>query len=200
MDVRELLRHIQRTESDRAVARETGAHRRTVLRYRHWAQAHHLLDGPLPPLEALQALLVRTGNPAPPPQMVSTLEPYRELVTRLHAEGVEGTAIWQRVRERGYGGSLSAVYRFVHHLTPPRPEATVRVERAPGEEAQVDFGFAGRMADPETGVLRRTWVFVMTLSWSRYQYAEFVFDQSIATWLRLHRHALEFVGGVPGAW
>jgi len=168
-----------------------------VLRYRAWARTHGLLDGPLPPLEDLQALLVRTGNPAPPPQMVSTLEPYRELVTRLHAEGVEGMAIWQRLRERGYAGSVSAVYRFVHHLTPPRPDATVRVEREPGEEAQVDFGFAGRMADPTTGTLRRTWVFVMTLSWSRYQYAEFVFDQSIATWLRLHRHALEFFGGVP---
>ena len=85
----------------------------------------------------------------------------------------------------------------MHHLTPPRIDATVRVERAPGEEAQVDFGFAGRMADPRTGELRRTWVFVMTLSWSRYQYAEFVFDQTIATWLRLHRHALEHFGGVP---
>ncbi len=197
MDVRELLRHIQTTESDRAVARGTGAHRKTVLRYRQWARAHHLLDGPLPSLEALQALLVETGNPAPPPQMVSTLEPYRDLVTRLHTEGVEGAAIWQRVRERGYDGSVSAVYRFVHHLSPPRIDATVRVEREPGEEAQVDFGFAGRMADPHTGELRRTWVFVMTLSWSRYQYAEFVFDQTIATWLRLHRNALEHFGGVP---
>ncbi len=197
MDVRELLRHIRLTESDRAVARATGAHRKTVLRYRHWAQAHHLLDGTLPPIDDLQVLLARTGTPAPPPQMVSTLEPYRDLVTRLHAEGVEGAAIWQRLRERGYNGSVSAVYRFVHHLSPPQPDATVRVEREPGEEAQVDFGFAGRMADPGTGERRRTWVFVMTLAWSRYQYAEFVFDQTIATWLRLHRNALDFFGGVP---
>jgi len=197
MDVRELLRHMRMTESDRAVARATGAHRKTVLRYRHWAQAHHLLEGVLPPIEDLQALLVQTGIPSPPPQMVSTLEPYRDLVTRLHEDGVEGAAIWQRLRERGYDGSVSAVYRFVHRLSPPQPDATVRVEREPGEEAQVDFGFGGRMADPETGALRRTWVFVMTLSWSRYQYAEFVFDQTIATWLRLHRNALEHFGGVP---
>ena len=87
----------------------------------------------------------------------------------MHREGVEGAAIWQRLRERGYPGSLSSVYRFLHHLTPPRSEATVRVEREPGEEAQVDVGFAGRMIDPQTGALRRTWAFVMTLSWSRYQ-------------------------------
>jgi transposase len=197
MDVRELIRHLRATESDRAVARATGAHRRTVQRYRQWAQRQGLLAGPLPALEALQELLAQTGNPAPPPQMVSTLEPYRDMVSQLHAQGVEGTAIWQRLRERGYGGSLSAVYRFLHHLTPPRPEATVRVEREPGEEAQVDFGYAGRMVDAQTGELRRTWAFVMTLAWSRYQYVEFVFDQSVATWLQLHRHAFEHFGGVP---
>ncbi len=197
MEIRELLRHIQTTASDRAVARATGTHRQTVARYRRWAGTQHLLDGPLPPLEELHGVLAHTDAPPPPPQMVSTLEPYRTLVTQLHTQGVEGAAIWQRVREQGYGGSLSAVYRFVHHLTPPRPDATVRVEREPGEEAQVDFGFAGRMTDPATGVTRRTWVFVMTLSWSRYQYVEFVFDQTIATWLRLHRHALEHFGGVP---
>jgi len=62
MGVRELLRHIRMTESDRAVARATGAHRKTVLHYRHWAQAHHLLEGVLPPIEDLQALLVQTGT------------------------------------------------------------------------------------------------------------------------------------------
>jgi len=38
----------------------------------------------------------------------------------------------------------------------------------------------------------------MTLSWSRHQYVEFVFDQEVATWLRCHRHAFEYFGGVPG--
>ena len=51
--------------------------------------------------------------------------------------------------------------------------------------------------DPETGELRRTWAFVFTLSWSRHQYVEFVFDQKVETWLRLHRNAFAFFGGVP---
>jgi hypothetical protein len=53
------------------------------------------------------------------------------------------------------------------------------------------------MIDPETGELRKTWAFVMTLSWSRHQYVEFVFDQKVETWLRLHRNAFAFFGGVP---
>jgi hypothetical protein len=71
------------------------------------------------------------------------------------------------------------------------------VERKPGEEAQVDFGYAGQMVDPVTDSLHRTWAFVMTLSWSRHQYVEFVFDQKVETWLRLHRNALTWLGGVP---
>lgn len=197
MDVRELLRHLRTTASDRAVARAMGVHRQTVQRYRQWAQGQGLLEGALPPLEELQQRVAQSGNAVLPPQMVSTLEPYRALVTQLQQEGVEGTAIWQRVREQGYRGSLSSVYRLLHHLTPPRTTATVRVERAPGEEAQVDFGVAGRMIDPQSGVLRRTWAFVMTLAWSRYQYIEFVFDQSVATWLQVHGHAFAFFGGVP---
>jgi hypothetical protein len=53
------------------------------------------------------------------------------------------------------------------------------------------------MLDPETGELRKTWVFVMTLSWSRHQYVEFVFDQKVETWLRSHRNAFAFFDGVP---
>jgi hypothetical protein len=89
------------------------------------------------------------------------------------------------------------VYRFVRNLEPLVPDVTVRVETRPGEEGQADFGYAGMMLDPETGQLRRTWLFVMTLSWSRHQYVEFVFDQQIETWLRLHRNAFAFFVGVP---
>jgi hypothetical protein len=49
----------------------------------------------------------------------------------------------------------------------------------------------------EQGQARKAWAFVMTLSWSRHQYVEFVFDQRVETWLELHRHAFEFFGGVP---
>jgi len=73
----------------------------------------------------------------------------------------------------------------------------VRIETPPGAEAQVDFGYAGKMIDPATGKQRKAWAFVMTLSWSRHRYIEFVFDQKIETWLRCHRNAFRFFGGVP---
>jgi len=106
------------------------------------------------------------------------------------------SAIYARLQEQGFEGTYAAVQRFVHRLEPASVDVTVRVERSPGEEAQVDFGYAGYMLD-EAGQRRKAWEFVMTLSYSRHQYVEFVFDQRVDTWLELHRHAFEFFGGVP---
>jgi transposase len=197
MDIREILVRLRAGHSNRQISRDLGMDRRTVKGYRQWATAQQLLRGDLPPVEALQALVERTLPEQAPPQNVSSVEPYRAVVEQLVKEKVEVAAIHERLKERGYGGSYSAVYRFVRGIKGQHPEATVRVERAPGEEAQVDFGYAGRMIDPETGQLRRTWAFVMTLAWSRHQYVEFVFDQKVETWLRCHRNGFNFFGGVP---
>ena len=197
MDIREILRYLRQGESNRAVARATGINRKTVGRYRAWAAKHGLLSGPLPSLGELHQLAEETLKSPPPPQNGSSVEPYREVVVKLRQERVEIAALYERLKERGYTGSYSSVHRFVRHLEPKSPDVTVRVELPPGEEGQVDFGYAGLMIDPETGQLRKTWLFVMTLSWSRHQYVEFVFDQKVETWLRLHRNAFAFFGGVP---
>ena len=73
----------------------------------------------------------------------------------------------------------------------------MRLAFAPGEKAQVDFGSGPKLPDPVTGELRSTWVFIMTLCWSRHQYAEIVWDQKVATWLGCHQRAFRFFGGVP---
>lgn len=198
VDIRELILRMRKESSDRAVQRATGMHRKTVKRYRAWATVHGLLTGALPPLGELEVLVQQTLAEKPPPQNQSSLESYRPLVSQLRKEKVEITAIHQRLRERGYQGSYSAVRRMVHTLEQQQPEVFVRIECKPGEEAQVDFGYAGLLCDPQTQELRRAWAFVMTLAWSRHQYVEFVFDQKLPTWLLLHRHAFEWFGGVPG--
>jgi transposase len=197
MDIHEIIRRLRAGQSDRAIQADLGVHRLTVKRYRQWATEQNLLAGELPDLEKLQALLDSTLPQNAPPQNVSSVEPYREMVERLRQEGVEIKAIHERLQERGYAGHYQSVWRFVQRLEGAKLKATVRVERPPGNEAQVDFGYAGRMIDPATGQLRRSWGFVMTLAYSRHQYVEFVFDQKVGTWLECHRHAFEFFGGVP---
>src|SRR5262249_20345091 len=189
-DIRELVRRLRMGEPDRRIARDLGMSRNTVARYRAWAEPRGLLTGELPPLDALVRLLPPAEPAARPPHEQSQVEPFREQVQALRARGVEGQAIWQiLVDQHGFTGSYSAIKRFLRRLTPARDGATIRLEVAPGAEAQVDFGFAGPFLDPETNRVRRAWVFVMTLSFSRHQYAELVFDQTIETWVRLHRAA-----------
>jgi transposase len=198
LDIRELIRRLQLGEGDRRVARDLGVSRKTVAKYREWADREGVLAGPLPEVGDLLTQLNRSLPPAPPPRMVSSVEPHRARVVELRRKGVECRAILNRLREEnGFQGSYGAVYRFVRSIEPATPEAFVRVETPPGDEAQVDFGYAGLMFDPRDRVLRRAWAFVMTLSFSRHQYVEFVFDQEVGTWLRCHRNAFEWFGGVP---
>jgi len=197
-DIRELVRRLRMGEPDRRIARDLGMSRNTVACYRAWAEPRGLLTGELPPLDALMRLLPPADRSARPPHEQSQVEPFRAQVQALRARGVEGQAIWQiLVDEHGFTGSYSAIKGFLRRLSPPGDGATIRLEVAPGDEAQVDFGFAGQVFDPETDRVRRAWVFVMTLSFSRHQYAELVFDQTIETWVRLHRAAFEFFGAVP---
>ncbi len=197
-DIREVLRRLRAGDGDRRIARELGLGRNTVARYRRWARDQGLLQGDLPDPARLATLLhpPEAARPAAA-QEQSCVAPFRDQVLAWHHQGVEGQAIYQLlVEQHGFAGSYSAVKRFLRREDPPKVRATLRLEVDPGAEAQVDFGSAGLLFDPELDRLRRAWAFVMTLSHSRHQYVEFVFDQTVATWCRLHRAAFEWFGGV----
>jgi transposase len=100
-------------------------------------------------------------------------------------------------QKHGYSGSVHALYRFLKREVAQTPQATIRLEFAVGEMAQVDFGMGPVITDRKSGEITKTWIFVCTLAWSRHQYAEVVRNQSIETWLACHRHAFEWFNGVP---
>ena len=193
----DLINRLRTGDSERRIAKELKVSRPTVHKYKLWAEEQGYLN-PVQPLPDAATLLAALGPTAKPPQMTSSLAEHQAIVEQLLEQGVELTALWQRLRENyGYQGSYSAVRRFVQRLQPDEPTAFVRVQTAPGEEMQVDFGSAGQLFDPVSGRLRTAYVFVATLSYSRHQYAELVFDQKVPTWLALHQRAFESFGGVP---
>lgn len=198
MDAYTLLRRLRAGESNSGIARMLHLDRKTVRKYRAWAVAQGLLEKPLPELVELEAQLRETYERPARRGKVSTMEPWRDEIEALLKQGLGPKLIFEKLSERpDFAGSKSAVWRLTRKLRPAKPQATVRVETPPGEEAQVDFGVVPRMYDPVSGKIRNTWVFVMLLSWSRHMYVEFVFDQRVETWLELHRRAFEFFGGVP---
>jgi transposase len=195
--LRDLIHRFRCGESQRQVARDLGLARKTVQKYHQWAQSQgYLAPGCAFPDDA--ALSAALGEAPEPPKTESSVEPHRERVQELLAQGVEMTAIFARLRDdHGFTGSYSAIRRYVAHLVSPDPKVVVRVHSAPGEEAQVDFGAVGELFDPRSNRVRTAYVFVATLCYSRHQYAELVFDQKVPTWIALHRRVFETWGGVP---
>jgi transposase len=193
----DIVYRLRRGQSERGIAKDLGNSRHTVRHYHYLAREKGYLDlhrGVPEPEELLREL----GPPSSAPVIVSTVEPYRSVVESLLKAEVEMATIHSRlVREHGYRGSYSSVKRFVRRLRPKDPDVCIRLETGPGREAQVDFGGVGKIRDRLSGKKRQAYCFVMTLSYSRHQYAELVFDQKMQTWIGCHRRAFEFFGGVP---
>jgi hypothetical protein len=57
MDIREMVWHIREGRSDRQIGKDLEVDRRTVKRYRRWAQEQGLLAGDLPDHESLLKIL-----------------------------------------------------------------------------------------------------------------------------------------------
>lgn len=195
LDVHDLIIRLRLGQPLRAITRELELDRKTVRDYRDLAIAQGWLDGPLPDVAAVAALLKQQTRTLSSP--ASSVEPFRDLVIDWRTSGMEGVVIHALLQERGYKGSYSSIRRFLRRLNRVKPDVCLRIEVPAGKEAQVDFGYAGEIFDPQRGKLRRAWAFVMVLSHSRHQYVELVFNQDVGTWLRLHRRAFEFFGGVP---
>jgi transposase len=197
---RQILVRMRQGDTDREIARSGLMGRRKIGGLRQLAESQGWLTpaAALPDDTALAQVLTRT-LPLPA-SCVSSLEPWREVITPWFVAGIQGTTIHAALgRNHGYGGSYSAVRRFLNGLEASRPprDATCRLSFEPGEAAQVDFGAGPVIIDVMTGEVIKTWFFVMTLCWSRHQYAEIVRDQTVATWLSCHRHAFEWFSGVP---
>jgi transposase len=205
--LQELVRLHRLGRSARDMSRLLRMGRDTIRGYAEALALAGLLEGEpgaLPEMEQLQAALAEHAPAAPvPPQQRSKVEAWRADIEAHWRRGARPTAIhdWLRLHAPSYAGSISAVKRMCQRLAlrhgPVAQDVAIRVETAAGEVAQVDFAYAGLRYDPTQGVLRRSWLFVLTLACSRHMYVDLVFDQKVETWLRLHVRAFEEFGGVP---
>lgn len=130
---------------------------------------------------------------------VSKTVPHKERIEMWLEQGITARVMHRLLTEQyGFTGSYNSVQRYVkktsgiNHL-----DVTIPLHFAPGESVQVDFGKGPDLIDPRTKEKTKTWVFVMTLCWSRHQYAEIIRHQDVETWLGCHRRAFEWFGGVP---
>ena len=196
-ELRQVLVRMRLGDSDRALAKSGLIGRPKAKALRQLAEAEGWLDPerPLPEDAVLAEALPRARQRS---SSTSSVEPFRDQVEQWAGHDISCRAIYQTLkRDHQYAGSYSSVYRFVQSVKPSQPKATLPLDFAVGEAAQIDFGTGPELVDPETGEIVKTWFFLMTLCWSRHQYAEIVLDQKVPTWLECHRHAFEWFGGVP---
>jgi len=128
----------------------------------------------------------------------SALDPFKPYIVKRLTELPKLTSVrlFEDLKERGYEHGIAILRRYVAKVRPPKPrKAYLTVEVDPGEQAQVDWGSFGRF---RVGASQRPLsVFSMVMSWSRAIFIDFSLDQKMDTFLRMHRRALEFFGGVP---
>lgn len=159
-----------------AIAERLGLHRRTIRR---------ALASDSPPSRA----------PAPPKH--AKLDPYRPyLQDRLKQyPELSGAKLLIEIRRLGYTGGYTQLKDHLASLRPKPPQAFLRIETLPGEQAQVDWANCGTIRIGSA--LRKLSCFVMVLSYSRMLYLEFTLSQCIEDFLAAHLNAFKFFQGLP---
>ena len=120
---------------------------------------------------------------------------WSQIVRWLDTHPYSTQQIFQRLREAGYDGGITIVKDYVQRIRPRRVQAFLKLDFAPGEAAQVDWGAFGSIAVGNTR--RRLSFFLMVLCHSRRMYLEFTVSQTMEFFLQCHENAFAAFGGCP---
>jgi transposase len=202
---------LERNKSQREIQRLTGIDRKTIRKYEQLYRAQQAAEdsnSPTPatgsdpgesqippPWPPAPVACAETGRPVPR-HARSECEPHRVWIEEQVRLKRNANAIYQDLVDRfGFSARYNSVKRFVRGLRRVDPEQFDRLEFAPGEEAQVDYGEGALTRHPSSGRYRRPRLFVMTLRYSRRSFRRVVWKSSQEIWARLHEEAFRYFSG-----
>lgn len=180
----------------RAIARELGIDRKAVRRYIKEEERKAISKG---------TTKVPTGDSSKGTTKVPTgkrkvkrrCEVHKDLIENWIKKGLQAQRIFQDLRDdHGYLGGYDSVKRYVHDYKQEHPKRVFRMECAPGEEAQIDFGTV-RVLEGKKNHKKQAHVLRVTLSFSRKSYSEAVTAQTTENFIRILENAFRYFGGVP---
>lgn len=128
----------------------------------------------------------------------SIIDPYLPFIIQTLEQFPKLTAarLYDMARGRGYPGGPSLFRQKIAELRPrPQPEAYLRLQTLPGEQAQMDWGSFGHITIDRAR--RPLMAFVMVLSWSRQVFLQFYLNSRMENFLRGHVAAFEQWNGLP---
>lgn len=139
----------------------------------------------------------RAGAPTPRQPKPWKMDPYIPSLEQRMEEGVLNACTrYGDMVNRGYPGGETQLRAFLQKHRPERsPQATTRLETAPGEQGQVDGGHFGFMT--HQGHTCRLSAFVLTLGWSRAMDLRVPTSMEQIWFIRGHLPAFSYLGGVP---
>jgi transposase len=197
---REILRLSALGISQRSIAGSVGCSKTTVQEVQRRAEAARL-TWPLP-AELGDAQIRARLYPPQDRSDPKKAEIDHEWVQReLGRRGVTMTLLWNEYAERAVAaGSSPYMYSAFCHKhqrwLESAPALAMHIEWKPGEWCQVDWcGDTMRVADPDTGELLKVYVFVASLPFSAYIFAEGFYRMDEQAWVDAHVHAFAAFGG-----
>lgn len=128
----------------------------------------------------------------------SQLDEYTENIRLWIKEDAYYRAAWiyDQLVSLGFTGSYEIVKRKVREYKEEEQKiAYMRFETEPGRQAQADFG-EFQVENPD-GTVKKYYLFMMILGYSRKIYGEFIERCDLPTFLDCHIHAFEYFGGIP---
>lgn len=147
---------------------------------------------------------LKEGGPPPrrrPPETPLVDEFWAARIAELlrRSPRLLATSVFEIVAAEGFAGSYPTVVRHLHALRGPRfrsaVAASVRIETAPGEEAQFDFSDVS--AWTERWGLGEVFLFQAVLCWSRFRLWWFTASQDQHHTFEGLVRFFELIGGVP---
>ena len=179
--IREVLYQHIKGNSQRQIARSFDLSRDTIRKYIELAKQENLSilasDSELNRIAIKVEEKLYKNEPIHRASAMIILAEYNEAIGNwLKQRSITHTQIRRLLLAEGVKVSNRSINRYIQKAFPKLPKNTIHIKTEPGQEAQVDFGYIGKMQDVN-GKNRKLYAFVMTLSHSRYRYVEFAFSQ-----------------------
>lgn len=204
MEIREIFRRWQSSQTISEISRGMGIDRKTVRKYlagfkiRGITQETIFEDPKRLEELSISMKIERVQNQG----KKSILEPYLEEIKHLiQKDDLKVNSSYEilTMRKELEGKiSLSTYRRFIKEkrIVDEKKQITCRIEVDPGKEVQIDYAKVGTIYDAISKARKTVYAFIATLSHSRHKYVEFVYSQNQISFVSSHVRMFQYFLGV----
>ena len=197
---KEILRYLYTTTlSGRSIARELSVGRDTISAVKRRAENLGLKWEEVKNQDeySISKLLF----PESKRESIFTVPDYDVLIKELDRPGVTRKDLWEEYcQDVQAAGGIPYQYSFFCEMFQSvivKNKASMHIGHTPAERIEVDWaGTKVPITDIETGEVYYGYMFVATMPYSQYSYAEVLPDMKLENWIQAHVNMYEFFGGV----